>query len=124
MPLDRVPGQPLHLTVDQGADRRRHSWFTLCRSSFVLILLSILLVLVSLADGSYPDPIWIGGVYDGDDDDDVVLSFISPSPVLGGAQPRDLEALLVVVGRLPATVTTPPAVATLRAFRFRSPPIP
>jgi len=121
MPLDRVPGQPFQLTVDQGADRWSHSWFT-CRSSFVLILLSVVLALAPLTDGSQPDPIWIGCVYDGNDDD-VVLSFISPGSVLEGTQPQDLEPFVVVVGRLPATTTTAPALATLRAFRFRSPPL-
>lgn len=93
-----------------------------CRSSFVLILLSVVLALALLTDGSQPDPIWIGGVYDGNDDD-VVLSFISPGSVLEGTQSQDLEPFVVVVGRLPATTTPAPALATLRAFRLRSPPL-
>ena len=99
MPVDRLRGQPFH------------------------ILLSVLLALVPLADGSQPDPIWIEGVYDGEGDADVFLSFVLPGALLEGAQPRVLEPLLVVVGRLPARASTPPTVATLRAFRFRSPPI-
>lgn len=96
----------------------------LCRSPLVLILLSSLLALAAIADASPPDPIWVGGVYNGGDDDDVVLSLFWPGRVLAGARPQDLKPFVVVVGRLPARATAALAVATLRAFRFRSPPIP
>lgn len=87
----------------------------------LLILLSISLALAPLADGSQPDPIWIGGISGGDDDVD--WSFVSPGTVLEGARPQGLEPLLVVVGRFAVTATTASAAATLQAFRLRSPPI-
>ena len=124
MPLDRVPGTPFRITVDQDADRRRPSWFAIRPFSFVLILLSIALALGPLADGSQVDPVWIGGIYGADDDDDAVRSFVSPGTVLEGARPQDFEPVLVVVGHSGARATTPSAVTALQAFRLRSPPIP
>lgn len=53
----------------------------LSRLCVVFILLGNLVALVPLAHASPPDPIWIAGLYDAADYDDVVLAVISLAPI-------------------------------------------
>ena len=95
----------------------------MCRSSFVLILLSGLVALAPFADATPPDSIWFGGFHDGDDYDEVVLSPIFPDGVLEFALLVDFKTSLTVVGSLSLDAPAAFAVSALLAFQFRSPPI-
>lgn len=121
MPLDRVPRQPFYMTVDQGTHRRRCSCFMVCRFPLVLIFM---VALGPFADANPPDPIAIGSLCDWDDYYDDVLLPIVPESVLQSALLLDLNPLFLVARSSPPTTTAAPAVATLLAFQFRSPPVP
>jgi hypothetical protein len=70
MPLARIFGQSFG-PLDDHADGRRRPMCP-CRVLFIPIVVASLLVLLSLAAGSSADPLWIGGVYDGADYDDLL----------------------------------------------------
>ena len=53
------------------------------RSSCIWILLVPLLAILPLAEASPPDPLWVGGMYDGADLDDVVAAVITATAVVG-----------------------------------------
>lgn len=95
----------------------------MCRSSLVLILLGGLVALIPFADANPPDPIWIGGVYDGDDYDEIVLSPIFPDGVLESSLLVDFKTSLMVGGSLSFDAPSALAVSALLAFQFRSPPV-
>ena len=89
----------------------------------VALLIAVLTTLAPLAQASPPDPLWTGGVFDGNDQDDVVVVAASAD----GATVRDardaLNALWVVLGAVPP----PRSMAALRtmrpSFQGRAPPI-
>lgn len=95
----------------------------MCRSSLVLILLGGLVALIPFAEANPPDPIWIAGLYDGDDYDEVILSPIFPDGVLESALLPDFKTSLMVVGSLSLDALPALAVSALLALQFRSPPI-
>lgn len=94
------------------------------RLPLVLILLGGLVALAPLAHASPPDQIWIGGLYDGDDADDVVLAAISTDSVLGSPLLADLKTLLVLVGFIRLADAAGVRLAALSTFHIRAPPIP
>lgn len=86
-----------------------------------VVLLVALAALASLAYASPPDPLWVAGIYDGADFDDVVSLVTntetvdqSPQLVLAGLPP--LVDSVLAIGILVASL------ATTFAFRPRSPP--
>ncbi len=95
----------------------------MCRSSLVLILLSGLVALVPFADANPPDSIWTGGVHDGDDYDDVVLSPIFADGILESALLVEFKTSLMAVASLSLDAPAALAVSALLAFQFRSPPL-
>ncbi len=89
-----------------------------------LVLLGSLVGPTTLAHASSPDPIWIGGMYDAADYDDVVVAVTflvsaqEPAP-LGFVKPFQ-----EVVGLTPLGDATGATAAALQAFQIRAPPIP
>ncbi len=94
-----------------------------CRLLSVLILLGPLVGLVPLAYADPPDQTWIGGIYDDDDYDDVIVIAYSINapyesrPVLGIVPVTIVLAVFCFIG------AEPPACSTITAFQTRAPPI-
>jgi hypothetical protein len=87
----------------------------------VLGVLFTLLTLVPLAHASPPDPLWIAGIYDAGDFDDVVWTLIgadivSPPVRLSGT------ALLLPVSVLTGVGVSPTLAVVSSTIRPRSPP--
>ena len=91
------------------------------RLPLVLILLSGLAVLAPLAYASPPDPAWIGGIYDDDDFDNVVLAATSAKSL---KCPPSVVAppLLIVVEVVRLDDLASPSPLILPAFQVRAPP--
>jgi GMC oxidoreductase len=86
----------------------------------VLGFLLVLLALIPLAHASPPDPLWIAGVYDGGDFDDVILASTS---VESRAEER-VDTGHLVTPAVDLVVATDSGIpdSTPRAVRPRSPP--
>ena len=97
--------------------RVRGRWGRVC----ALPLLVVLVALVPLADATPPDPLWIAGMYDAADSDDVVMTATS-------LESRVEQTLLVIspvsiVARVPSRqvrYSPTPRYATLRLAHLRS----
>src|SRR5262249_16002282 len=87
----RVPGHSSVIPAARSCFPRRH------RPSLPLMLLTGLLALVPMAETSPPDPLWIGGVYDPEDLDEVLVAATS---LLAARRPILLVAR--VAGPVPA----------------------
>ena len=94
-------------------DRRR--WL------LALLLLVPLLWLTPLAYASPPDQTWIGGFYDDDDYDDVVLLAMSLALALGDMAPVAAAGLIVLAVLLLSDVKAAP-LATRLGTSSRAPP--
>ncbi len=92
------------------------------RLPLVLILLSGLAVLAPLAYASPPDPAWIGGVYDDDDFDDVVLAATSAEKWLECPPFVVVGPFLIVVEFVRLDDLASPSPLILPAFQVRAPP--
>jgi hypothetical protein len=88
----------------------------------VLILLGALIALVPLAHASPPDPIWITGLYDGADYDDVIAAATSADSAVEYAPLVSLTPSLIVVGTFHPAPAPSPATPALPAFQIRAPP--
>jgi hypothetical protein len=115
----QVPGQLIRLLLDRMGGRRASSSL---RRALALFLLAGLIGLLPFAHASPPDPIWIPGVYDGADYDDVIVlvteagAIVEPAPVV-------LESASRVVGLLPPPSAPAPSRASVFAVHPRSPPL-
>ena len=87
----------------------------------VLGTLAILLALVPLANASPPDPLWLGGVYDGADYDDVVLA-AGALESLAAEDPSAVDPAAVIVPIQVAGGSAAPAAAQLGLTDPRAPP--
>jgi hypothetical protein len=90
------------------------------RRCFVSGLLFALLALAPLANASPPDPLWIAGIYDAADFDDVIVAITWLESRLGNnidIAPKLAPALHVVVATYSGMSGT-----TLRGVRARAPP--
>ena len=94
-------------------------WGRLCR----LGLLVVLVALGPLAYASPPDQIWVAGIYDAADYDDVVWLLTDTSMARECAQSADITCHLVrqMLTKRPATVRLP---LHPDSFNPRAPPIP
>ena len=89
----------------------------------VALLIAVLTMLAPLAQASPPDPLWTGGVFDGNDQDEVVVVAASADGVTVGDGGNQIKALRVVLGGVPP----PGSMAALRSMcasaHGRAPPI-
>ena len=89
----------------------------------VVLLLIGLIAVAPLALASPPDPLWIGGLFDADDGDDVVLAVTSADGVTDGATLDALKVLWPVLGTVPPAGPIGGARSALPGFHGRAPPI-
>jgi hypothetical protein len=88
----------------------------------VLLLVVALGALAPLAFASPPDPLWIGGVFDGGDSDDVVVAATSTEAAADGVPLRGVEIVLVA-GAAVAPADSSAAIRPLFPVRpGRAPP--
>jgi len=92
-----------------------------CVRVSALGLLVVLVALVPLAGASPPDPLWIAGIYDGADSDDVVLAVTSLED--GARQVLFVVSALSILARVPITPGPVIPDATLRSAQARAPPL-
>lgn len=109
--------------VDQSHERRRYLHGRRPGRLLVLALFGCMAVLVPLAYASPADPLWIAGIYDAADDDDVVVAAVSLESL---AQDTPLVAgpVSIVADRVVPDLMVPPADPPLGAFQPRAPPKP
>jgi hypothetical protein len=84
-------------------------------------LLVVLVALVPLAHTSPPDPLWIAGIYDAADFDDVVVAATSLDSQLEG-HPFIVSPVTIVAYILPVARVEIPTATTLRSVHSRAPP--
>jgi hypothetical protein len=115
---ERVAGQYFARLVERDDRARGHLWWRRC---LVLVLLACSGTLPLLAHASPPDPIWLPGIYDNADYDDVIGLLTDTAAVrelpLVAADPACLDFWPVLGGS--ASVVPD---ACLLGFRLRSPP--
>jgi hypothetical protein len=87
-----------------------------------LLLLFALCALAPLAFASPPDPLWIGGLFDGGDSDDVVVAAMSTEAAADGPSLAPDGTVLSPVGDAPAVSSVDPARSSPPVRRGRSPP--
>ena len=92
------------------------------RRTVVLLVALALGVFPALALASPADPLWIGGVYDGGDWDDAVLTSAFSDGVAGATGPKDLWTSWIAVGTVHLGSSSPPTRFALPAFDGRAPP--
>ena len=119
MLLARFPGRSLSTRIGLPGDRSRVSFL---QRSFAVILLGGLIALTPLAYASPPDSVWIEGVYDGADFDDVIwlvteTQTAPQSPVHEAAGP-----FAVIVRFVALSPEAVPPVVPAPLVRPRSPP--
>ena len=88
----------------------------------VVLLLVALSALAPLALASPPDPIWVGGLFDGGDSDDVIVAATSSEGATDGGVPHPGEVVLPVVGAVPSAVSISAASSPAPVFQGRAPP--
>lgn len=91
------------------------------RTAVVLVALA-LGVVPALALASPTDPLWIGGVYDAGDWDDVVSASAFTDGVAGAIWPKDLGRPWIAAGAIQPGWRGLPACFALPAFDGRAPP--
>jgi hypothetical protein len=89
----------------------------------VLVVFGCLAVLVPLAYASPADPLWIAGIYDAADNDDVVVAAASLESLAQEA-PLVVSPVANVADRVVPELRAPPAGPALDASQPRAPPTP
>jgi len=92
------------------------------RFCLVIALLVGLLSLTPLAYASPPDPVWISGIYDDDDQDDVVTLATSGSHASTASLVDVCRPPLIVVARVLPQAPGAVVRIDLSAFQSRAPP--
>jgi len=121
MPSDRISRQPTGVHVSQRFTSGRLSlaaWRRLCW----LVLVTPMALLLPLVYASPADPLWIGGVYDGADYDDIVAAAIAEEGILLEEPFLCDDLALLVFGPVHEDGAERVAQAPLRAFSARAPP--
>ena len=75
----------------------------LLRNLLALLLLGSLIVPTLLADASPPDDVWVSGIYDDGDYDDVVALIVSATVLQPPTAPASVQVLPVVATLAPHT---------------------
>ena len=112
MPLVRVLGRPL-VAVDGHEPCGR----------FALPLAVILLVLPLLAYVSPPDPLWISGLYDGADFNEVIDAVVSATEPVGLRLPMLVKPAVIGAGILPLDDPASAPAGLSPALLIRAPPL-
>ena len=81
----------------------------------------VLIVLVPLASATPPDPLWVAGIYDGADSDDVVL--VVTSLESGVEESLCLVSPFAISADVPMVEHLPLPAATLCPTQARAPPL-
>jgi hypothetical protein len=89
----------------------------------VLFLLLTLSALVPLALASPPDPLWIGGVFDAGDFDDVVVAATFTDGLTDDAALDSVKALWLVIGPALPALSADAVHCAPPSLRGRAPPI-
>jgi hypothetical protein len=88
----------------------------------VTLLLLALSALAPLALASPPDPLWIGGVFDGADGDDVIVAVTSTDGVTVDAMMSAGRAVWLVAGPVPPVMSFCSGSACAPVTQGRAPP--
>jgi hypothetical protein len=92
------------------------------RRGLVLLLLAALTGIFPLAHASPPDPLWVGGIYDGADYDDVVGLLTSECVGKEGASVEVAWRPRLIARALATTADSIHPLAPVSALHLRSPP--
>jgi len=112
---DRLPGGTGRRAPDHCVGQPGRLWVALG-------LLLVLVALVPLAHASPPDPMWIGGIYDGEDLDEAVVAVVSASVITTESLPSLGKLGDTLRGAmLPIDAARVPS-ASPSAFSIRAPP--
>ena len=87
-----------------------------------LVLLGLLLWLTPAAYADPPDPTWIGGYWD-DDDFDTVVVFLTSAFAIHVPTAIDAEPMWIAIDRLEPSSPTPPRSLLRRTSCPRAPPV-
>ncbi len=93
-----------------------------CRLFLVLLLLGGPVAMVPLAHANPSDPLWIAGVYDGGDTDDLFWALTSTDSTLEYGPTEIVRPFTIPLGLLPPFATGFAALAVV-AFQTRAPPV-
>lgn len=88
--------------------------------ALLLLLLSVLFTPLSYTD--VPDQTWLGGLWDGGDNDDVILQLEATGATVDTLAVRDAAPVLVVVGFAPAIHEVAVASRAVSTNQTRAPP--
>ena len=91
-------------------------------SLVTVLLLGALVSLGPMALASPPDQIWIGGVFDGADFDDVVAIVTSSEGATADAAPPTGKIAWSIVGTMPSAASSVEAGRSAPVFQGRAPP--
>jgi len=86
------------------------------------LLITVLTTLVPLAQASPPDPLWIGGLFDAGDLDDVAVVAAFADGATAPDAREGIEALWVVVGAVSRTDSMAPLRSMRASSQGRAPP--
>jgi hypothetical protein len=86
------------------------------------LLFAVLAVLTPLALASPPDPLWVGGLFDAADFDDVVVAITSADGATDGAAARVIKVSLPVLGTVSPPSPIDPDSGVPPVFQGRAPP--
>lgn len=107
-----ISGKSLHDLLCHVGER----WRSVCARGLLVLLFAI----VPLAEASPPDPLWVGGTYDGADFDDVVAAVIAATAIVTRAVFLLLDPTVIEAVLLAERAYLPPF--SLRARPSRAPP--
>jgi hypothetical protein len=112
-----------HLILGLGDGRRRCIWRVYLTRSVLFALILYLVGPLALAHAAPPDPIWINGIYDGADHDDLI-TLLTDAAGLPDTRALAVARLLLLplftLRSLGAGFVRPDTL--LLGFRLRSPP--
>jgi hypothetical protein len=91
-------------------------------ATVAMLLIFALCALVPLAFASPPDPLWVGGLFDGGDTDDVIVAATSAEGAADGPTLARAAPYLALAGAVPAPSSADPVLSSLSVRRGRAPP--
>ena len=92
------------------------------RPSALLALAIVLAATAPLAYACPPDPIWIGGVYDDDDLDDIVVLITWAVGIVESSPVEDAHPVPAVIATLPLQDDAPASSQVPSSSQARAPP--